>query len=115
MSCDWSAPVLASDWCRADGGDAGHDAGRGVLAGAARVPAGPVPGLGPASQHLADHAHPGPGRGVRRNVISFKIIRNERNIFIRQHQRGPIKASAKNFLLMHSALMQWRPQKCGEG
>ena len=85
MSCDWSAPVLASDWCRADGGDAGHDAGRGVLAGAARVPAGPVPGLGPAPQHLAGHAHPGPGRGLRRNVISFKIIKKiyERNTFIR--------------------------------
>ena len=83
MSCDWSAPVLASDWCRADGGDAGHDAGRGVLAGAARVPAGPVPGLGPAPQHLASHAHPGPGRGLRRNVISFKIIKKiyERNTF----------------------------------
>ena len=94
MSCDWSAPVLASDWCRADGGDAGHDAGRGVLAGAARVPAGPVPGLGPASQHLADHAHPGPGRGVRRNVIVLKSSENICKKYIhqtqyRQHQRGP--------------------------
>ena len=114
MSCDWSAPVLASDWCRADGGDAGHDAGRGVLAGAARVPAGPVPGLGPASQHLASHAHPGPGRGVRRNVISFKIIRKYmKEIYssdsIQTASARPrliIKGSAKNFLLMHSALMQ---------